>query len=223
MFTGIIESIGTVRTLDSKEGGRVIGVRVPFKPLMGESIALNGACLTVSGLFKEGFHAFVSSETMGRTTLGGLKVGSNLHVERAVAADGRLGGHIVSGHVDGVGTVAARETLGETVVLKLKVPAALTRYLVEKGSLAVDGVSLTINAVAGDVVSLMLVPFTLKLTQLGKLEAGDAVNLEADVISKLVVRTVERILGKGDSQPAQPAGVTMELLLKTGFLGHDGT
>jgi len=217
MFTGIIESIGTVRSVTPVEGGRMLSIRVPFKPLLGESIALSGACLTVSGLFKEGFSCFASSETLVRTTLGSFKPGSNLHIERALPADGRLGGHIVSGHVDALGKVASRKPVGDAMALEIQVPAGLKKYMVEKGSVAVDGVSLTINTVRDDVFGVMIIPFTQKLTMLGKLEQGSAVNLEADMISKIVVRTVERIMGK-ETEEERPGGVTEELLMKTGFM-----
>lgn len=217
MFTGIIESIGTVRSVTPAEGGRMLSIRVPFKPVLGESIALSGACLTVSGLFKEGFGCFASSETLARTTLGGLKPGSNLHIERALQADGRLGGHIVSGHVDAMGEVVSRKPAGEAVALEIKAPGGLKKFLVEKGSVAVDGVSLTINTVKDDVFSVMIIPFTQKLTLLGKLGQGSAVNLEADMISKVVVLTVERLMGK-ETPEEKTGGVTEELLVKTGFM-----
>jgi riboflavin synthase len=217
MFTGIIESIGTVRSVTPVEGGRMLSIRVPFKPVMGESIALSGACLTVSGLFKEGFSCFASSETLARSTLGSLKPGSNLHIERALPADGRMGGHIVSGHVDAMGEVVSRKPAGDAVALEIRIPAGLVKYMVEKGSVAVDGVSLTINTVKDDVFSVMVIPFTQKLTMLGKLKEGSRVNIEADMISKVVVRTVERLMGK-ETEEEKAGGVTEELLVKTGFM-----
>lgn len=223
MFTGIIETIGSVETVISREGGKVFGVRVPFKPVLGESIALSGACLTVSGLFKEGFYCFVSPETLKRTTFGSVKPGSNLHVERALPVDGRLGGHIVLGHIDAVGKVVSSEKSGDTIILEIQVPGLLRRFLVEKGSIAVDGVSLTVNNIKVDVFYVTLVPFTLKLTLLGRLEAGSGVNLEVDMISKLVVQTVERILGKQTGETGEDKeGVTADLLLKAGFIKYDG-
>ncbi len=217
MFTGIIESIGTLRSVTPVEGGKMLSIRVPFKPVLGESIALSGACLTVSGLFKEGFGCFASSETLARTTLGSLKPGSNLHIERALPADGRLGGHMVSGHVDALGKVVSRKPAGDAIALEIQVPAELKKFMVEKGSVAVDGVSLTINTVRDDVFGVMVIPFTQKLTMLGKLREGDAVNIEADMIAKLVVRTVERMMGK-EPEEERSGGVTEELLMKTGFL-----
>jgi riboflavin synthase len=223
MFTGLIEAVGAIRTVTPKEGGKVFGVKVPFKPVMGESIAVSGACITVSGLFKEGFFCFASPETLARTTLGSLGVGSNVHVERAMPAEGRFGGHIVSGHVDGVGKVVSMKKEGETALLEVRVPRELRRFLVPKGSIAVDGVSLTINTVSGETISVTLIPFTLKMTLFEKLRPGDAVNLEIDVISKLVVQTVERMLGgEGEQAGARDGGVTRDLLLKAGFIRDDG-
>ena len=223
MFTGLIEAVGAVRTVTPKEGGKVFGVKVPFKPVMGESIAVSGACVTVSGLFKEGFFCFASPETLARTTFGSLGVGSNVHIERAMPADGRFGGHLVTGHVDGLGKVVSAGKQGETSILEIQVPPGLRRFLVQKGSIAVDGASLTINTVVGETVSVTLIPFTLKMTMLGRLQPGDPVNLEIDMISKLVVRTVERMLGaEGEPAGAPEKGVTHDLLVKAGFIRDDG-
>ena len=221
MFTGLIEAIGTVKSMAPREGGMTVGVRVPFKPALGESIAVMGACVTVSGLFKEGFFCFLSSETLARTTVRSLKAGDNVHIERALAVGGRFGGHIVSGHIDGVGTVVSTKKEKDTIVLDVKVPAVLQRFMVEKGSVAIDGVSLTVNSIEGDVFSVTLIPFTLKMTMFGKLGKGDEVNLEIDLISKMVVQTVETMLGKGEGPPASQGGddgVTRELLAKAGFI-----
>ncbi|MFH1437051.1 MAG: riboflavin synthase [Pseudomonadota bacterium] len=221
MFTGLIEAIGTVKSTAPGDGGKTVGVRVPFKPAMGESIAVKGACVTVSGLLREGFFCFLSPETLARTTMRSLKAGDNVHIERALTVGGRFGGHIVSGHIDGVGTVVSKKKEKDTIVLDVKVPAGLQRFMVGKGSVAMDGVSLTVNNVGGDVFSVTLIPFTLKMTMLGKLGKGDEVNLEIDLISKLVVQTVENMLGKGEG-PSAPQGagdgVTRELLAKAGFI-----
>lgn len=217
MFTGIIESCGSIMQQSEEGGGVRLGVRVPFKAVLGESICVHGACLTVSGIFKEGFTCWVSPETLSRTTLGRLREGDPVHLERALAADGRLGGHIVTGHVDGLAELAERIDRGDALVLTLRAPRDMGRYLVPKGSVALAGVSLTVNEVDGDRFGVSLIPFTQTLTLLGRLRPGDLVNFEADILSKQVVITVERILGRGPGA----GGVTEDLLRNAGFL--DGT
>lgn len=212
MFTGIIELTGSVTESLEERGGRALAVKAPLKAVLGESICVDGACLTVSGILKEGFRAWASPETLDKTTLGDLRPGDNVHLERALAVDGRLGGHILTGHVDGVATVVERAERGDALILTVSAPEGMGRYLVSKGSVALAGVSLTVNEVSGERFTVSLIPFTLKLTFLGKLSPGSRVNFEADVLSKLVVRTVERILGKSEG------GVTEELLVRAGFL-----
>jgi riboflavin synthase len=215
MFTGIIELTGSVVESVEERGGRALSVKAPFKAVLGESICIDGACLTVSGLLKEGFRCWVSPETLEKTTLGGLRPGSAVHLERALPADGRLGGHIVTGHVDGVAEVVERSERGDALILTLRAPGGAGRYLVPKGSAAIAGVSLTVNEVDGETFSVSLIPFTQKLTFLDGLRPGSRVNFEADILGKQVVSTVERILGKGGP------GVTEELLRKAGFIDED--
>jgi riboflavin synthase len=212
MFTGIIELTGSVVEALEERGGRALAVKVPFKAVLGESIAVDGACVTVAGLFKEGFRCWLSPETLERTTLGGLKPGDAVHLERALAADGRLGGHIVTGHIDGAAEVSERMEPGDALVLTLEAPPGMGKFLVPKGSVALAGVSLTVNEVDGQRFKVSLIPFTQKLTFLDRLMPGSRINFEADILSKQVVLTVERILGKEDG------GVTEELLRRAGFL-----
>lgn len=219
MFTGIIESTGSVREVREEGGGRTLSVRVPFKAVLGESIAVDGACLTVSGIFKEGFSCWVSPESLDVSTLGRLRTGDTVHLERALPAEGRLGGHIVTGHVDGMAEVTERVERGDAVVLTLRAPRSMGRYLVPKGSVALAGVSLTVNHVSGDLFDVSIIPFTQELTRLDRLQPGDTLNFEADILSKQVVLTVERILGKGDGSGG---GVTEELLKNAGFLDGPG-
>jgi riboflavin synthase len=196
MFTGIIEEVGTVVAIDLASSGAVDGdarltVRgtlVSSDAALGDSIAVSGVCLTVAALGDGSFTADVMPESMRRTALGSLEVGSPVNLERAVRADGRLGGHVVQGHVDGVGRIV-RRTPGprwDDVVVSL--PADLAGYVAEKGSITVSGVSLTVTQVHPDSFGVSLIPTTLEATTLGALKVGDPVNLEVDVIAKYVGR-----------------------------------
>jgi riboflavin synthase len=191
MFTGIVEELGEVRTAD----GAVLAVRgslVAADALPGDSIAVNGVCLTVVDC-ADGVLTFdVMGETLRRSSLGALRPGSPINLERAAALGSRLGGHLVQGHVDGVGTVLSREPADQWEVVRFSLPPQLDRYVVEKGSITVDGVSLTVMAVTAGSFSVGLIPTTLKLTVLGTKTAGDPVNLEVDVIAKYV----EKMLGE---------------------------
>jgi riboflavin synthase len=205
MFTGIVEELGEVVSVEHLGGTARITVRGPqvtsdARP--GDSIAVNGTCLTVTGLSGGDFTADVMAETLRRTGLGGLAPGSPVNLERSLRVGDRLGGHLVQGHVDGVGTVTSRVTGERGDVVRIAVPPGLARYLVEKGSVAVDGVSLTVSALGGGLeepawFEVSLIPATLAATTLGRLQPGASVNLEADVIGKYV----ERML------PGQPAAV----------------
>jgi len=192
MFTGIIEERGAVRTL---EGGRLsvaCRVVVDDSPI-GSSIAVNGTCLTVVERDQDHLAFDLSDETFARTSLRRLGTGHPVNLERPVSLAARLGGHIVQGHVDGVGTVAAADPGPDGgAVLRIDVPAALRRYAVHKGSITVDGVSLTVSALHDDGVSIALIPHTLAMTTLGTAVVGDPVNLEMDMIAKYVERLMER-------------------------------
>jgi len=190
MFTGLIESLGRVESVRTSGEGASRSMRIAspvgaeLRP--GESIAVNGTCLTVTEADGDGFSVEVSPETLRVTALGGLAAGAPVNLERALRADARLGGHFVLGHVDGVGRVIALARDGEFASLEVECPAAVTRYLIPKGSIAIDGVSLTIAGLAGSRVRIQLVPFTLEHTTLGATQEGGAVNLEADVLGKYV-------------------------------------
>ncbi|MEU4240470.1 riboflavin synthase [Actinoplanes sp. NPDC026619] len=195
MFTGIVEELGEViRLTDAGGDSAVIAVRGPLVTTdakHGDSIAVNGVCLTVIDNEDGVFTADVMGETLRRSSLGALQVGSNVNLERAAALGDRLGGHLVQGHVDGVGKLLSREPADQWEVLRFALPAAISRYVVEKGSITVDGVSLTVMAVDDETFSVGLIPTTLKLTVLGSKAVGDPVNLEVDVIAKYV----EKMLG----------------------------
>ncbi len=189
MFTGLVEEVGTVRSIE----GDADGVRITMDAAtviddvaMGDSIAVSGACLTVVAFDAQGFSVDVVTESLRRTTLGERVSGDPVNLERAVAVGSRLGGHIVQGHVDGVGTVASVTPEGEGVRIAIDEPPEVHRYVVEKGSITVDGVSLTVAARTPGGFEIALIPHTLAVTTLGRLGAGDRVNLEADMVAKYV-------------------------------------
>lgn len=198
MFTGLIQGVGRLATRGMRGGDarlRIDAGSLPFAGVqLGESIAVNGVCLTVVASDAAGFEADASNETLALTTLGGLTVGTALNLERAMRADDRLGGHLVSGHVDGVGRVVRIEPDARAQRWTFAAPAALLRYVAQKGSICVDGVSLTVNAVDDAGFEVALVPHTIAHTAFGTTAIGDAVNLEVD----LVARYVERLLTTRD-------------------------
>lgn len=194
MFTGIVEELGEIAAIEQLGDAARVAIRgkiVTGDAGHGDSIAVNGVCLTVVDVDGEVFTADVMKETLDRSSLGTLRPGSPVNLERAVRADGRLGGHIVQGHVDGTGTLLSREPGEHWEVVRFSLPAGLARYVVEKGSIAVDGVSLTVAGVDTGGFSVGLIPTTLRLTTLGARRQGDPVNLEVDVIAK----HVEKLLG----------------------------
>ncbi|MAG35843.1 MAG: riboflavin synthase [Dehalococcoidia bacterium] len=194
MFTGIVEEVGTVTAYREVAAGiqLVIHAGLVLETLRpSESIAVNGTCLTAVGVGNGTFSADCSPETLRCTTLGDLRAGSQVHLERPLAADGRLGGHFVQGHVDGTGRVLWQRTEGESLVVAYWAPPEVTPYLVPKGSVAVDGVSLTIIECTGAQFTVALIPHTLAVTRLGKLTAGHRVNLEADMLAKYVAKALE--------------------------------
>ena len=191
MFTGIIQAVGSLRTIERRGASAWLSVGCPFAKLeLGESVAVDGVCLTVVRIVDGGFTADASVETLARTTLGERAVGAKVNLERALALGDRMGGHIVAGHVDGVGELVSRERVESAERVVFRAPREVLRYLAEKGSVAIDGVSLTVNAVIGDTFELILVPFTQGATTLAERRAGDRVNLEADVIARYVARAL---------------------------------
>ena len=187
MFTGIVEELGVVEALEDQGDAVRLTVRGPHVTVdarLGDSIAVNGCCLTVA----ETFTADVMRETLDKTSLGALEPGGRVNLERAVTAATRLGGHIVQGHVDGTGSVVRREPSEHWEIVEVSLPAGLSRYLVDKGSITVDGVSLTVVSAGADSFTVSLIPETLARTTLGHKQPGDPVNLEVDVIAKYVER-----------------------------------
>jgi riboflavin synthase len=202
MFTGIVEELGTVRSIERHAGGARLAVacrQVMEGTRLGDSISVNGCCLTVTTV-NDGFTADLMGETLDRTALGGLASGDAVNLERALRADGRLGGHLVQGHVDAVGEVLAVEERDAWTTMTVALPPPLAPYVVEKGSITVDGTSLTVMAVEDGAFSVGLIPHTLAATVLGRRGPGDRVNLEADIIAKYV----ERALRAGVDSPYRP-------------------
>jgi riboflavin synthase len=195
MFTGIIEGTGTVAALAAAADGSGARLEVEAPWLagqlqLGESVAVNGCCLTVAEPTADGFAADLVAETLRRTALGGLTAGARVNLERPLALGGRLGGHLVQGHVDGIAAVLERTPIGDGQEVRIELPPELERYLVEKGSIAVDGVSLTVAGVGPGWFAVALVPHTLAVTTLGGRRPGDPVQLEVDVVAKYVERLV---------------------------------
>jgi len=201
VFTGIVEELGTVTGLTRLGSGARVAVAattVTADARPGDSIAVNGVCLTVVESDAESFTADVMKESLDRTALGELRPGDRVNLERAATLATRVGGHLVQGHVDGVGRIRSREPGDGWETVHLSLPPGLSAYVVEKGSIAVDGVSLTVVSVGTDGFSVGLIPTTLKLTTLGHKYAGDPVNLEVDLVAKYIAKTVERLVGSRD-------------------------
>lgn len=222
MFTGIIEEIGTVRAI--RKGRVSASIEIGCKDILedvkiGDSIAVNGVCLTVTTLTGSGFTADVMHETLRRSSLGALKRDSRVNLERAMAAGGRFGGHIVSGHIDGTGTVVRRTQDENAVWYTIRCTGSLLRYIVEKGSIAIDGISLTVAAVRDDGFSVSIIPHTLSQTILSDRKPGDLVNLENDCIGKYVERLLifDQKAPGGPQSPAKPSALTREFLIENGF------
>jgi riboflavin synthase len=200
MFTGIVTDIGEVVAVEPRAQGLVrLKIGCDYDPNtidVGASIACSGVCLTVVARGEEGNRAWfavdAAAETLRTTTVGGWQRDTRINLERALKIGDELGGHIVAGHADGIATVTAREDLTDMARFTLRVPAGLARFIATKGSVALDGVSLTVNEVAGDTFSVLIIPHTLKATTLGRLGAGEAVNLEVDLMARYAARLMER-------------------------------
>lgn len=216
MFTGIIQAVGQLLAMDKKTSDCRLTVHLDALAretiALGDSIAVNGVCLTAVTLDGGSFSADVSNETLAKTSLGHLKVGDRVNLELAMQVGGRLGGHIVSGHVDGVGEVLDRTPDGASERFRVRAPDALAKYIAEKGSITIDGTSLTVNGVDGSIFDVNIVPHTIAHTIIGQYQSGTAVNLEVDVIA----RYLERLLSADSTKPS--SHVDMDLLARTGFL-----
>lgn len=191
MFSGIVEAVGEIRDVVTAPGGRRLSISAPFEDLaLGESVCVTGVCLTVVGAGAGAFEADVSLETLRRSKLGRLGEGSQVNLERSLRAGDRMSGHLVLGHADGVGELSEVTLEGDSGLYRFKAPEDVARYLVEKGSVAVDGVSLTVFSCQGGFFTVAVIPHTAQVTTLGRLRSGDEVNLEADIVGKYVEKFV---------------------------------
>jgi riboflavin synthase len=218
MFSGIIEEIGAIQGIDKGLAGAKFSILASlvledFK--LGDSISVAGACLTASQVGDMGFSVDVSTETLNCTTLGTITVGTPVNLERAMKLNARMGGHLVTGHVDGIGLLRARQQDGNSIQLTIEAPEEIIRYCVAKGSITVDGISLTINAVSDRSLAVVIIPHTAKVTTMGLKQIGDTVNLESDLIGKYV----ERLLHASGALSPKPATViNRDYLQKRGLL-----
>ena len=216
MFTGIIQGLGTLFEKRPAGGGMIFGLEADFEltdPEEGESIAVNGSCLTARNIKGNRFYVDVSPESLRRTGLGRLQTGSKVNLERALRLCDRLGGHLVSGHVDAQGQVKERRAAGDFTLFTFTLDAGLTKYIVEKGSITINGISLTVNACERDRFSVSIIPHTLAVTTLGALREGDWVNIEVDMIGKYVEKLLaEKSVGGG------PSRINPAFLAEHGFM-----
>ena len=216
MFTGIIEEVGVIKNI--KMGAKSAVITIQANTVMedihlGDSIAMNGVCLTVTSFDKNSYSVDVMHETLRRTNLGALKGGSRVNLERAMAADGRFGGHIVAGHVDGTGVITSMKQDDNAVWIDIETDASVLKYIVEKGSITIDGISLTVAQVDSRSFAVSVIPHTGMHTTLLEKKPGDSVNLETDIIGKYV----EKLLGYQEQEQKPKSNITMEFLMENGF------
>jgi riboflavin synthase len=207
LFTGLIETQGIITRAERVSGGAQVEVYAPEfgrDMTIGDSIAVDGVCLTVAKFIRGAFVADVSDETLARTTLGGVHQGTKVNLERALRLSDRLGGHLVTGHIDGVGRVLLRHPAGNSVIYQFQVPRELLDFVVQKGSIAIDGISLTVAQIRGDSIAAAVVPHTEEVTTLREKPIGSPVNIEADMMAKYVKKFVDiYALGEDDDQPTR--------------------
>jgi riboflavin synthase len=229
MFTGIVEELGTLKSIKRSSTDFILEIAAPLITAdlaIGDSVAVNGICLTVTMKGKEMFAVDVMPETLNNTNLQKLKPGSSVNLERALTMSSRLGGHLVSGHVDGVGIIKSKKEDSNAVVVQIKAPESVTRYLIDRGSITVDGISLTVMGLAADAITVSLIPHTAKITTLGQKKKGDTVNLEADLIGKYVEKFVSVERGSSENKVSasrmksekKEKKLTAEKLGEMGFL-----
>jgi riboflavin synthase len=220
MFTGIIEGLGTIREIRPEGQGRRMTLDADFpleRTRIGDSISVSGACLTVVMTDGKRFEVDVSPETLSKTTFGSARIGERVNLERALRLSDRIDGHLVSGHIDGTGTVALKQSKGNATVVAFKVPETISYYIIKKGSVAVDGISLTVNNCGINRFEVVIIPHTEKLTTISFKKVGDLVNIETDMIGKYVERF---IAGKHQDKGEKGSGgaLDMAFLAKTGFV-----
>ncbi len=219
MFTGIIQGLGTVTGISPIKSGTRLLIRPDFElkdPELGESIAVNGVCLTVTTLVSDAFSVDVSPESLKRTTLSSIRINDRVNLERALRLSDRLGGHIVSGHVDTVATVSSRQEKGDFIFFSFSLDPSLDRYIIEKGSIAIDGISRTVNECQPGGFSVAIIPHTAKMTTLSFRKPGDKVNIELDVLGKYIEKLL--FYEKGQKGQKNERSVDMEFLARHGFL-----
>jgi riboflavin synthase len=219
VFTGIVEERGSIAGIKKGAHSAVLTIRagkVLENTKIGDSIAVNGVCLTVTDFTADSFNADVMHETLNRSSLSGAKPGTHVNLERAMPADGRFGGHIVAGHVDGVGTIKTITKDDNAIIFDIAADEAILRYIVEKGSITVDGISLTVASVSAGSFTVSVIPHTAKETTLGEKKTGDPVNLENDIIGKYVEKLLFSEASTGKEQPAKTT-ITEAFLLENGF------
>ncbi len=221
MFTGIIEGLGTIAGIRSSGQGKRLTVEADFsldQTKIGDSIAVSGACLTAVKIDGKRFEVDVSPETLQITTFGQAKIGERLNIERALRLSDRIDGHLVSGHIDGMGIVRDREILSNAIIVTVGVDASLAQYMIAKGSVAMDGISLTINARESDSFSVSVIPYTARLTTIGFKNKGDRVNIETDMIGKYVERFISGSTGRSKENLSKQGSIDHAYLVKAGFI-----
>jgi riboflavin synthase len=221
MFTGIIEGLGTIAGIRSSGQGKRLTIEADFsldQTKIGDSISVSGACLTAVKIDGKRFEVDASPETLQISTFGQAKVGERLNIERAMRFSDRIDGHLVSGHIDGTGTIKQRESLSNAIIITIAMNESLTRYMIVKGSVAVDGVSLTINTCESDNFSVSIIPYTAKLTTIGFKNKGERVNIETDMIGKYVERFMSGMPGRSKENSSKQAFIDHAYLVKTGFI-----
>ena len=222
MFTGIIEGQGNIAAIRSSGQGNRVAIEADFsldQTKVGDSISVIGACLTAVKIEDRRFEVDVSPETLKTTIFDQAKVGDRVNLERALRFSDRIDGHLVSGHIDGTGIVKQREMLGNSVIVTIEAAGSLTRYMIAKGSVALDGISLTINSCDAGSFSISIIPHTTKLTTIGTKNRGDRVNIETDMIGKYVERFLSGVSQTGKDQILKRSTIDQEYLIKTGFIG----
>jgi len=221
MFTGIIEGFGAIAAIRSAGQGRRLAIEADFdldQTKIGDSLCVSGACLTAVKIEGRHFEVDISPESLQMTTFGQAKIGQRVNIERALRLSDRIDGHLVSGHIDGVGTIRQRETLGNAIIVTVGVAESLARYMINKGSVAVDGISLTINRCDADSFAVSIIPYTAKLSTIGFKKNGDPVNIETDLLGKYVEKFMTARAHRNEAATDQPPAIDKAYLLKTGFL-----
>jgi riboflavin synthase len=219
MFTGIVEELGKVISVKKSRVDYILSLAAPFLAPglnIGDSVAVNGICLTVTSKTGNSFAVDVMPETVKKTNLVRIKAGSTVNLERALTLSGRLGGHMVSGHVDGVGIIRSKTKKGNALLINIEAPESVTRYLIDRGSIAVDGISLTVMDIGVNLITISIIPHTAKVTTLGFKDKGDTVNLEADLIGKYV----EKFLKSKEKENVNSVNgvISLDKLSESGFL-----